>query len=165
MIKGMFYADEPLHLDFNEERFIEKAKQALKADGYRGIKNDKNPLFKRRFLFKENGEEKRGEIYFIDGADGDGNAYNLASGVQADPDNMFIVTNVSLLFSFHKFIWDKERGCYNLWFWKQEGLEEGYFAHVTELTQKDLREAHNIWKMWHNGAFDIYRAWENDPEA
>ena len=143
MIKGMFYVDDGIESSYAQEVYLQGAIKTL-------FKNENEDSVSARF---------------ISAAGGDSCAYALAETYRRDNDTHIIITNCSPLFSFHKFIWDKERGCYNLWFWKEEELEEGYFAHVTELTQKDLREAHNIWRMWHNGAFDIYRAWGDDPEA
>ena len=145
MIKGMFYVDGNVGGTWNEELYAVEAVNALKATG---------------------DFDEAIHIRFVSAANGDSHAYSLCEAYRKEKDSIVIITNCSLLFSFPKFIWDAERGVFNLWMWKDDDMvETGEFVHINDLTERELREYHNIWKMWRNDALDIWRSWENDPEA
>lgn len=145
MIKGMFYVDGSVDGMWDKELYIEKVRRALKTVGYSG---------------------EGLHIYFISAANGDSYAYSLCEAYRKEEKPIVVVTSCSLLFSFHKFIWDPEKGIFNLWMWKDDdNMGVGEFVHVNDLAEREFREYHNIWKMWRNGALDIWRSWENDPEA
>lgn len=145
MIKGMFYVDGSIDGVWDKGLYIEKVRETLKTVGY---------------------SDEGLHICFISAVNGDSHAYFLCEAYRKEEDSIVIVTNCSLLFSFSKFIWDAERGVFNLWMWKDDDMvETGEFVHINDLTERELREYHNIWKMWRNDALDIWRSWENDPEA
>lgn len=165
MIKGMFYVDGNITSSMYQDFYVEQVKKALAGNGYKNI-GEYFPGYNRHFIFEKNGEKKKAVVYFITGEYGESDAYALAESVNKSDEDAFVVTNVSLLFSFPKFIWDAKRGVFNLWMWKDDGtVETGEFVHINDLTERELREYHNIWKMWRNDALDIWRSWENDPEA
>ena len=145
MIKGMFYVDGSIDGVWDKGLYIEKVRETLKTVGY---------------------SEEGLHICFISAANGDSHAYSLCEAYRKEEDSIVIITNSSLVFSFNKFSWNPETNRYDLWFWKDDdNMEVGEFVRIDALTQKDLRWAHNIWKMWRNGALDIWRSWENDPEV
>lgn len=145
MIKGMFYVDDSIDGVWDKGFYIEKVRETLKTVGY---------------------SDEGLHICFISAANGDSHAYSLCEAYRKEEDSIFIITNCSLVFSFNKFSWNPETNRYDLWFWKDDdNMEVGEFVRIDALTEKDLRWAHNIWKMWRNGALDIWRSWENDPEA
>lgn len=144
MIKGMFYVDDGIESSYAQEVYLQGAIKTL-------FKNENEDSVSARF---------------ISAAGGDSCAYTLAEAYRRDKDTHIIITNCSLLFSFHKFIWDAERGIFNLWMWKDDDMVEmGEFVHINDLAEREFREYHNVYKMWRNGALDIWRSWENDPEA
>ena len=145
MIKGMFYVDGNIDGTWNEELYAIEAVNALKA-----IRDFDEAI----------------HIRFVSAVNGDSHAYALTEAYRKDNETNIVITNSSLVFSFNKFSWNPETNRYDLWFWKDDdNMEVGEFVRIDALTQKDLRWAHNIWKMWRNGALDIWRSWENDPEA
>lgn len=145
MIKGMFYVDGSIDGVWDKGLYIEKVRETLKTVGY---------------------SDEGLHICFISAANGDSHAYSLCEAYRKEEDSIVIITNSSLVFSFNKFSWNPETNRYDLWFWKDDdNMEVGEFVRIDALTQKDLRWAHNIWKMWRNGALDIWRSWENDPEV
>lgn len=145
MIKGMFYVDGSIDGVWDKGFYIEKVRETLKTVGY---------------------SDEGLHICFISAANGDSHAYSLCEAYRKEEDSIVIITNSSLVFSFNKFSWNPETNRYDLWFWKDDdNMEVGEFVRIDALTQKDLRWAHNIWKMWRNGALDIWRSWENDPEV
>ena len=144
MIRGMFYVDGGIESDFSQHIYLQGVFEALFKIGKKDITS----------------------VKFISALNGDSHAYSLCEAYRKDEEPNFIVTNNSLLFSFHKFIWDHEKGVFNLWMWKDDdNMEVGEFVHINELTERELMEYHNIYKMWRNGALDIWRSWENDPET
>lgn len=77
-------------------------------------------------------------------------------------DGDLLLTNSTFLLKFDRFTWDDEKQEFRVWFW-DEHLRE--FRHINDLTQKDLRKAHNIVKLYHSGALDIRPKWrEYDDE-
>ena len=77
-------------------------------------------------------------------------------------DGDLLLTNSAFLLNFDRFTWDDEKQEFRVWFWDEHFRQ---FRHINDLTKKDLRKAHNIVKLYHNGALDIRPKWrEYDDE-
>lgn len=62
-----------------------------------------------------------------------------------------ILTN-SLVALSHKYGWNKENGCTDIYFYVESKHD---FVRCDELTEKEIRKEHNIMKMFMNGAFNL----------
>ena len=70
--------------------------------------------------------------------------------------NAIILTN-SLVALNHKYGWNKEDGCTDIYFYVESKHD---FVRCDELTEREIREGHNIMKMYLNGAFDLNKGKE-----
>lgn len=103
-------------------------------------------------------------VNHLDSEWGESSLYNVAYSIQKENimTGNLLLTNSTFLLNFDRFTWDEEKQEFKVWFWN-EHLQE--FRHINDLTKKDLRKAHNIVKLYHNGALDIRPKWrEYDDE-
>ena len=66
-------------------------------------------------------------------------------------ENTTILTN-SLVALDHRYGWNKEDGHTDIYFYVESKRD---FVRCDELTEREIREGHNIMKMFMNGAFDL----------
>ena len=64
---------------------------------------------------------------------------------------VYVLTN-SLLALSHTYGWDEEENHTNIYLWVED-LDK--YVRIDDLTDKDIRQAHNIEKMYIAGAFDV----------
>ena len=64
--------------------------------------------------------------------------------------NMIVYTNCTFALKA-RYVWDDETKTHELYL---RNKETGEFVHINELTDKDLKEPHNLEMMFRNGAFD-----------
>lgn len=103
-------------------------------------------------------------VRHMDSAWGESQLFNVACAIQKEKilTGDLLLTNSTFLLKFDRFTWDDEKQEFKVWFWDEHSRE---FRHINDLTQKDLRKAHNIVKLYHNGALDILpKWWEYDDE-
>ena len=100
-------------------------------------------------------------VNHLDSEWGESSLYNVACSIQKENimTGNLLLTNSTFLLNFDRFTWDDEKQEFRVWFW-DEHLQE--FRHINDLTQKDLRKAHNIVKLYQNGALDIIPAWREE---
>ena len=101
------------------------------------------------------------ECCVIDCKDGESSIFCATKQLDKEERKVVVLTNSTFLLNFDRFTWDDEKQEFRVWFW-DEHLRE--FRHINDLTAKDLRKAHNIVKMYHNGALDIRPKWREDDD-
>ena len=103
------------------------------------------------YFFKT--DTKDASVLTVDAADGpkaNTKLLNQLDGYEKSND-LRVVTN-SLIALSHYYGWDKEENHTDIYLW----LEEiGAFARIDKLTDKEIRYAHNIERIYLSGAFDI----------
>lgn len=97
-------------------------------------------------------------VRHVSAALGESALFRLAKDIQEENivDADLLLTNSTFLLGFDGFTWDEEKQEFKVWFW-DKNLRE--FRHIKDLTQKDLRRAHNIVKIYQAGGLDIHPAW------
>lgn len=101
-------------------------------------------------------------VKILSAADGESQLYWEAQAVEQSTADSILLTNSTFLLNFDRFTWDDEKQVFKVWFWN-EHLRE--FRHINDLTQKDLRRAHNIVKLYQNGALDVMPKWRNYEQS
>lgn len=102
------------------------------------------------------------ECCVIDSKSGESSLYCAANQLDREERKVVVLINSTFLLGFDRFTWDDEKQEFKVWFW-DEHLQE--FRHINDLTQKDLRKAHNIVKIYHNGGLDICPAWHEEENV
>ena len=102
------------------------------------------------------------ECCVIDIKSGESSLYCAANQLDREERKVVVLINSTFLLGFDRFTWDDEKQEFKVWFWDKH-LQE--FRHIKDLTQKDLRKAHNIVKIYNNGGLDIHPAWHEEKNV
>lgn len=140
MIKGLFYYDG----GFDSLSSVSVEELSIEAE----------KAYRRRLNFAD-----YLECYIIESTQGESEAFCAATDLSDEASDLLVLINSTFLLNFDRFTWDDEKQEFKVWFW-DEHLQE--FRHINDLTQKDLRKAHNIIKIYNNGGLDIHPAWHKE---
>ena len=92
------------------------------------------------------------EFYITESKDGyKVNVSRIEEMVQKHPD-MIVLTNLPYLLS-HEYAWNEKEGKSEIYLWSDIDYQDG-FRSVHDLTNRDIRNAHNIEKKYRSGEFD-----------
>ena len=103
-------------------------------------------------IFNFSKELMNDEFYITESKNGYKVNINIIEDLRIHYPNIIIVTNLPYLLS-NEFAWNTKENKSEIYLWSVIDNQEG-FRNISDLTTREIREGHNIEKMYRSGEFD-----------